>query len=643
MRNTIQILALLVFFFVQSTFAQRVVNGTVITADSYEVIPGATVAVKNLVSIGTVCDIQGRFSLTVPDSATMLVVSFVGMITQEVKITDEKNLTVKLENEALAMEEVVVTSLGVKRESKSLGYASESSESMKVRGMKSVASESSDFFCIGIATDDVKVDARSVGVTTSNTNYRSHLLTAGEIHDFSKWTLWQDIEKTDLNDYQKTWQMKPMQRYTVQVQSKRNIPIVDAKVLLINQKGETVWKAKTDNTGKAELWANIYDTSAVKKGEFSAKVEYEKKSYSLSKLKLFQAGINSISIKTECQTPDNVDIVFIVDATGSMQDEINYLKAELEYIIKKAKDTFSTLNINLGATFYRDHGDEYLVRHSDLSKDIKVTSNFVKAQRAGGGGDFEEAVEAGLENAVNLMTWSKSAIARIAFIILDAPPHENSEVIKSLQKTIAAAAEKGIRLIPITCSGIDKSTEYLMRAMALATNGTYVFLTDDSGIGDQHIKPTTDKFTVELLSNLIARLLTQYATTTSCKQEQPEPSKTDTLTVYNPENQIIIQNDSIKSDSIKNATNILPSDSSLVPFTNWKYYPNPCTGVLNIEISGKINELYLADISGKVLSRYLIEGKQVYQIDLSEFPSGIYFLRYFYGERWLNGKVLLVR
>jgi hypothetical protein len=68
------------------------------------------------------------------------------------------------------------------------------------------------------------------------------------------------------------------------------------------------------------------------------------------------------------------------------------------------------------------------------------------------------------------------------------------------------AAEKGIRIVPIGCSGIDKPTEFLCRNIALATNGTYTFLTNHSGVGGTHIEPSTDGYKVESFREVLVRV-----------------------------------------------------------------------------------------------------------------------------------------
>ncbi len=79
--------------------------------------------------------------------------------------------------------------------------------------------------------------------------------------------------------------------------------------------------------------------------------------------------------------------------------------------------------------------------------------------------------------------------------------------MSSLEINLIKAAEKGIKIIPITASGIDKTTEYLMRSFAILTNGSYVFITDDSGVGNDHLEPTIGEFEIEKLNDLMVRLV----------------------------------------------------------------------------------------------------------------------------------------
>ena len=95
-------------------------------------------------------------------------------------------------------------------------------------------------------------------------------------------------------------------------------------------------------------------------------------------------------------------------------------------------------------------------------------------------------------------------------MLLDAPAHHNDNVIKSLHSSIEAYAKAGIKIIPVAASGVDKNTEFMLRFFAVSTSGTYVFLTNDSGIGGDHIQASVGEYEVELLNELIVRLIDKY-------------------------------------------------------------------------------------------------------------------------------------
>ena len=102
------------------------ITGTVTSAVAGEgPIPGVTVLAKGT-TIGTLTDANGKYSITVPTSATTLVFSYIGMKSQEVAIGGRAVINPVLESDLLNLNEVVVTALGIKRESKALGYSVQS-------------------------------------------------------------------------------------------------------------------------------------------------------------------------------------------------------------------------------------------------------------------------------------------------------------------------------------------------------------------------------------------------------------------------------------------------------------------------------------------------------------------------------------
>lgn len=204
-----------------------------------------------------------------------------------------------------------------------------------------------------------------------------------------------------------------------------------------------------------------------------------------------------------------LDLMFTVDTTGSMGDEIYYLQEELQDVIKRVQNDTANIPVRLSVNFYRDLNDEYVVRPYEFSTNINEQLAYLNKEYATGGGDFEEAVETALANSVNDHSWDENSI-KLMFLVLDAPPHNTEENRQILMDTITKASEMGIRIIPVASSGIDKDTEFLLRAFAMATGGTYTFLTDDSGVGGSHLEPTVGEYQVEQLNDLLVRLIEQY-------------------------------------------------------------------------------------------------------------------------------------
>lgn len=125
------LLFFLCLFSLQMWAQEREISGEVTDSDGMP-LPGVSVFVKNT-SVGTVTDFDGNFSLDVPDqNNNVLVFSFIGYTTKEVKMGDQKQFNIKLETDQEALDEVVVTAMGIKREKKALGYAVQSLESEKI-------------------------------------------------------------------------------------------------------------------------------------------------------------------------------------------------------------------------------------------------------------------------------------------------------------------------------------------------------------------------------------------------------------------------------------------------------------------------------------------------------------------------------
>jgi hypothetical protein len=467
-------------------------------------------------------------------------------------------------------------------------------------------------------------------------------LTAGEINDFKKWTMWEDLTEGELKQCALIWQVNPKGRYSTLVQTESGAPVVDCVVELVAKNDDVLWSAKTDNTGKAELWAMLNEKDEKLKLD-RIEIKHAKRTFTIKHPIEFEKGLNIMKIPVSCDMPQAVDICFTVDATGSMGDEIAYLQAELMDVITKVKTTHTEADVSLGSVFYRDKGDTYLTRNVPFTKEVSKVNQFIAEQYADGGGDGPEAVDEALNVSINQMDWHDVARARLLFLVLDAPPHGAQENLTALQNSMVQAAAKGIRIIPLVASGggydVDKSLEYLMRCMALSTNGTYAFLTNHSGIGGHHTEPSTDSYKVETLNELLQRVIGEYLLVPDCDLQQfvtNQQIENDTVSVVN-EWEPMADSLSTPGDS-----SLAHTDSLLHDLIVIKCFPNPATDYVWVETSSNVKELYLADNSGKLMQR-MMPASSLFQLDLTFYPSGIYFLKAWINDKWVSARIVVAR
>ena len=344
-------------------------------------------------------------------------------------------------------------------------------------------------------------------------------LTAGEWNDLREWDFWRSLEgRSDLSGEQEQsfdgWGFRSDARVAVTVVSNGR-PRVDVPVKLFDG-DEEIWEARTDVRGEAELFARMTESgSNNESGQYRVQVGEGQ----MSRTALVTPGsvrrtrIEIPSSQSASATSNTIDVMFVIDATGSMGDEMEYLKSELGDVVARVSRRVGTQReIRLSSNYYRDHDDEYLVRSFPFTTRIESVLQQMAGQSADGGGDIPEAVESGLADALEKHDWSRSATTRLLFLVLDAPPHQTPAVAREIQRLTELAALKGVRIIPVASSGIEKPTEFFLRNLAIMTGGTYVFLTNHSGIGNDHIEPTIGEYKVEFLDDLIERLIVQYST-----------------------------------------------------------------------------------------------------------------------------------
>lgn len=199
-----------------------------------------------------------------------------------------------------------------------------------------------------------------------------------------------------------------------------------------------------------------------------------------------------------------LDVALVIDATGSMGDEITYLKAELDSIASRVAAAYPEADTRWALVMYRDEGDEYVTRVLDFT-DVASMRASLAMQSAGGGGDYPEASHAALRDMTNLSFREGDDVARLAFWVADAPHHDS--VVREWAEAVRTAAQLDVHVYPVASSGVDGLTELSMRSAAQLTGGRYLFLTDDSGVGGSHLEPTIPCYVVTRLVDAMLRMI----------------------------------------------------------------------------------------------------------------------------------------
>ncbi|MEZ4450281.1 MAG: VWA domain-containing protein [Nannocystaceae bacterium] len=202
--------------------------------------------------------------------------------------------------------------------------------------------------------------------------------------------------------------------------------------------------------------------------------------------------------------PRALDLALVIDATGSMGDELRYLTAELGGIVDEMAAAFPGIDQRWALVVYRDEGDHYVSRRFDFETRLRSFQRSLAQQQADGGGDYPEAMDRGLQDAASL-SWRGDEAAKVLFLIADAPPH--SDAIARTMGAVDELQAEGVGIYPVAASGVAEEAELVMRAAALQTGGQYLFLTDDSGIGDAHAEPHIPCYAVETLRDAMARMI----------------------------------------------------------------------------------------------------------------------------------------
>ena len=302
------------------------------------------------------------------------------------------------------------------------------------------------------------------------------------------------------------WKLNTLNRVKVTVKNGENF-VCGATVSFFGA-DQKEYKGVTNANGVAYIFLEEQEgTLTVKSGEGEGTAAFTAENRDLT-----------VDLTNNANKDNVIKIMFVVDVTGSMGDELNYLTNEITDVIGRIARNDDQTRIDLALLFYRDNGDNEKFSYAEFKNVTDATllaeqKQALAAQSATGGGDIPEALDEAVLMAVS-KDWGEENSTKIIFHVFDAPSHEKEENITRCGQAVKIAAEKGIRYCPVLCSGADLLCEYIARQGALYTAGTFIYVTDHSGIGNEHYDPSIPNAVVEKLNDMMVRLVIGYHTGT---------------------------------------------------------------------------------------------------------------------------------
>ena len=299
-------------------------------------------------------------------------------------------------------------------------------------------------------------------------------------------------------------------RYLLEVKDPRGRGVADAEVVVHGTSGYATW-VRTDGAGRAWLHPDAFDGARSSHYQVVARKDGR---HATSRLVRGQKSAVEVVLDAAPATARaRLDLVFLIDATGSMADEIDKLKATLRTITAEVARLPSQPDLCLGLVAYRDRTDAFLVRSHDFTNDVGAfLQQALQPLRAAGGGDYPEAMNEGLNEAVHQLSWRGDGATRMVILLADAPPHLDYGA-PHYDDDMIAAQGKGIKIFGVGASGLDRQGEFIQRQIAQYTGGKFVFLTyaDAHRPGRGPGRETThdvQNYSVDTLDRLIVRLVT---------------------------------------------------------------------------------------------------------------------------------------
>lgn len=412
-------------------------------------------------------------------------------------------------------------------------------------------------------------------------------VTAGVVDDNEQWQAYLDYRAR--HGYLYVNDRDVSERYIVQVWDSAGQPVHDA-VVRISAGQQFFFEGRTDAGGRLlfhpraldpqdQQWqASRFDVVA-SKGQATQRAAFERYSQEHWTVTLPGAPV---------ATRASLDLLFLIDATGSMGDEIDKLKASMGDIADQIAALPERPDVRYGLVAYRDRGDEFVVRAYDFTPDLGAFQRTLAEVRAGGGGDEPESLNEALHRSLNDLRWRRDDTVRLTLLVADAPPHLDYGEPYSYDRDMIDAVRRGIKLFPVGASGLNEQGEYIFRQLAQFTGGKFVFLTyaqagnPASGPGTEtghdvanYSVATLDRLVVRLVREELAELPRAAAGPSQFQQQQQQfvpPGPQGIITLEGLPGMTKLGGDGFKGRwEVEGTTVVVGDEAALTEARGWKW------------------------------------------------------------------------
>ncbi len=352
----------------------------------------------------------------------------------------------------------------------------------------------------------------STTVTAPDRSAQYETVTAGVTDDNAEWTDYLDYLSRNRRVYAN--QRDVSERYIIQVVDESGLTVHDATVEIYSGEG-LLFSGRTDAGGQVLFHPlaleNRWQAQRTSDYRVVATKGYVARSETFTRYNADQWTVTLGEVARPAYA--QLDLLFLIDATGSMGDEIDKLKATMADIADQIATLPEQPDVRYGLVAYRDRGDAFVVRSYDFTPNLDAFQRTLAALRADGGGDEPEALNEALHRSLNELSWRGDDTVRLAILVADAPPHLDYRWEDfSYDSDMIEAVRMGIKIFPVGASNLNSQGEYIFRQLAQFTGGKFVFLTyadgsDPSSGPGSETDHDVDNYSVDTLDRLVVRLV----------------------------------------------------------------------------------------------------------------------------------------